>query len=167
MTSGEARTLLEVFVPSYEDERAITHRVLTAIPDSGAQYQPDAKARTAIQLAYHLAHSETWFLHSIAGGSFLFDGEERMPDELSKPSAIAAWYLKATEEGLEKVKRISSEHAAKTVDFFVTSMPNVMCLQAMLNHTIHHRGQLAAYLRPAGGKVPDIYGGSADEPWKG
>ena len=27
---------------------------------------------------------------------------------------------------------------------------------------IHHRGQLAAYLRPMGGKVPSIYGPSAD-----
>jgi uncharacterized damage-inducible protein DinB len=27
---------------------------------------------------------------------------------------------------------------------------------------IHHRGQLAAYLRPMGGKVPAIYGPSAD-----
>ena len=167
MTAAEASSLFDVFVRAYCDERSITHRVLTAVPDSGGNYQPDAKARTAVQLAYHLAHSETWFLHSIAGGSFLFDGEERMPDELSRPSAIAAWYLKATEEGLEKVKRISAEHAAKTIDFFGTSMPNVMYLQAMLNHTIHHRGQLAAYLRPAGGKVPDIYGGSADEPWKG
>jgi uncharacterized damage-inducible protein DinB len=32
------------------------------------------------------------------------------------------------------------------------------------NHSIHHRGQLASYLRPMGSKVPSIYGGSADEP---
>ena len=32
------------------------------------------------------------------------------------------------------------------------------------NHSIHHRGQLAAYLRAMGSKVPAIYGGSADEP---
>jgi hypothetical protein len=30
-----------------------------------------------------------------------------------------------------------------------------------------HRGQLAAYLRAMGSKVPAIYGGSADEPMKG
>jgi uncharacterized damage-inducible protein DinB len=40
----------------------------------------------------------------------------------------------------------------------------VMYLQFMLFHTIHHRGQLAAYLRPMGAKVPNIYGGSFDEP---
>jgi uncharacterized damage-inducible protein DinB len=34
----------------------------------------------------------------------------------------------------------------------------------MLSHSAHHRGQLSAYLRPMGAKVPRIYGGSADEP---
>ena len=29
---------------------------------------------------------------------------------------------------------------------------------------IHHRGQLTAYLRPMGGKVPAVYGPSADDP---
>src|SRR5689334_7291005 len=27
---------------------------------------------------------------------------------------------------------------------------------------VHHRGQLSAYIRPMGGKVPSIYGPSAD-----
>jgi uncharacterized damage-inducible protein DinB len=30
---------------------------------------------------------------------------------------------------------------------------------------VHHRGQFSVYLRLAGGKVPSIYGPSADEPW--
>lgn len=29
---------------------------------------------------------------------------------------------------------------------------------------VHHRGQLSTYLRPMGGKVPSIYGPSADDP---
>ncbi len=28
---------------------------------------------------------------------------------------------------------------------------------------VHHRGQLTAYIRPMGGKVPAIYGPSADD----
>jgi len=35
----------------------------------------------------------------------------------------------------------------------------------MLDDQIHHRGQLSVYVRMAGGKVPSIYGPSADEPW--
>jgi uncharacterized damage-inducible protein DinB len=29
---------------------------------------------------------------------------------------------------------------------------------------VHHRGQLSTYIRPMGGKVPSIYGPSADSP---
>jgi uncharacterized damage-inducible protein DinB len=45
--------------------------------------------------------------------------------------------------------------------------PAVVFLNFALVHSVHHRGQLAAYLRPMGGKVPSIYGGSADEAWEG
>jgi uncharacterized damage-inducible protein DinB len=41
--------------------------------------------------------------------------------------------------------------------------PACTWLAMMNNHSIHHRGQLAAYLRAAGSKVPAIYGMSADE----
>jgi uncharacterized damage-inducible protein DinB len=51
------------------------------------------------------------------------------------------------------------------VDFFgMMKQPTVAYLGIANNHGIHHRGQLAAYLRAMGSKVPSIYGGSADEP---
>jgi uncharacterized damage-inducible protein DinB len=43
-------------------------------------------------------------------------------------------------------------------------MPAASFLSFAINHGVHHRGQLAAYLRPMGSRVPSIYGGSADEP---
>jgi uncharacterized damage-inducible protein DinB len=53
----------------------------------------------------------------------------------------------------------------KSINFHnVFEFPAVVYLQLMVNHSIHHRGQLSAYLRPMGAKVPAIYGGSADEP---
>jgi uncharacterized damage-inducible protein DinB len=54
------------------------------------------------------------------------------------------------------------------VDFFgMMKMPNATYLGFANNHSIHHRGQLAAYLRAMGSKVPAIYGASADEPRPG
>jgi uncharacterized damage-inducible protein DinB len=52
------------------------------------------------------------------------------------------------------------------VDFFGMKMPAVQYLMFALVHMVHHRGQLATYLRPMGGKVPAIYGGSFDEAWQ-
>ena len=45
--------------------------------------------------------------------------------------------------------------------------PAIVYLNFALVHGVHHRGQLSGYLRPMGGKVPSIYGGSADETWQG
>jgi uncharacterized damage-inducible protein DinB len=39
----------------------------------------------------------------------------------------------------------------------------VLYLDVWMHHTIHHRGQLSTYLRAMNARVPDIYGGSADE----
>jgi uncharacterized damage-inducible protein DinB len=47
-----------------------------------------------------------------------------------------------------------------------TAYPAVTYLSALLVHTAHHRGQLSAYLRAMGARVPSIYGGSADEPFE-
>jgi len=43
-------------------------------------------------------------------------------------------------------------------------MPRVAAFRGfVMNHSIHHRGQLSVYLRQTGSKVPSIYGPSADE----
>ncbi len=47
----------------------------------------------------------------------------------------------------------------------VMTMPRFSVLRTMvLNHLIHHRGQLGVYLRLTGVAVPGMYGPSADEP---
>jgi uncharacterized damage-inducible protein DinB len=53
------------------------------------------------------------------------------------------------------------------VEFFgVFNLPAAFYLGFLNNHSIHHRGELATYLRPMGSKVPSIYGGSYDEPFQ-
>jgi DinB family len=47
----------------------------------------------------------------------------------------------------------------------VQSFRGLLPFSFVNNHSIRHRGQLSAYLRPMGFKVPSIYGGSAGEPW--
>jgi uncharacterized damage-inducible protein DinB len=53
------------------------------------------------------------------------------------------------------------------IEFFgVFNLPAAFYLQFLNNHSIHHRGELATYLRPMGSKVPQIYGGSYDQPFQ-
>ncbi len=68
---------------------------------------------------------------------------------------------------LEKVLSLDGAKLAQELEFFGTKCPAVQYLVSTLTHMVHHRGQLTTYLRPMGGKVPSIYGGSFDEPWQG
>ena len=58
---------------------------------------------------------------------------------------------------------LNGESLVKPVNFRgMFTRPAVTYLQMGLHHTIHHRGQLSAYLRSMGAKVPSIYGESYD-----
>ena len=80
---------------------------------------------------------------------------------------MVAFYEKSLPAALAKVKALSGEDLAKVISFFnVFNLPNVMYLNFMNSHSIHHRGQLSTYLRAMNAHVPSIYGGSADEPFE-
>jgi uncharacterized damage-inducible protein DinB len=58
---------------------------------------------------------------------------------------------------------MSGEQLCGKIDFLgMWQMPGIVYLSLIIKHSVHHRGQLSTYLRPMGGKVPGIYGPSAD-----
>lgn len=143
-----------------------TKKVLAAIPDGKKDYRPDPCARTAGELAWHLANTDVQFLDGI--GDLMFNMAAR--SEMEKPKTIAEmveWYDSNMKRGTAKVQALSPEQLLTPVIFLgVFNMPAVFYLGFLNNHSIHHRGELATYLRPMGSKVPSIYGGSYDEPFQ-
>jgi uncharacterized damage-inducible protein DinB len=147
-------------------EVEITKRVLAAIPDGRKDYRPDPNARTAWDLAWHLANTDVQFMDGI--GDLKFNMAARA--EMEKPRTVAElveWYDKNMKRSADKVRALSAEQLLTPVDFLgAFTFPVVIYLGFLNNHSIHHRGELATYLRPMGSKVPSIYGGSFDEPMK-
>lgn len=162
MTAEQARGLLDTMTGVIEQEAVSTRKVVQAI--TNRDYKPDPKSRTAWELATHLATSDVWFADSILSGAFAWTGEPGTPAEMTDPAGVARWYEKQLGDRLTKLRAMSSEQLLRNVDFFGRQGPAVSWLTMMNNHSVHHRGQLAAYLRPMGSKVPAIYGMSADEP---
>lgn len=165
MTPEQATFLSQYLLQQLENEQKTTTKVIAAVPFEKGDYKPDPKSRSAKELAWHIAQVDVWFLDSIANGSFEY-GESPMPDSFKSSDQLAKWYDEKFAAGLAKVRTLSGETMSKVMDFLgVFQLPAVMYLSFANNHMIHHRGQLAAYLRPMGSKVPSIYGGSADEPF--
>lgn len=167
MTPDQGRFFLSTFLPVIEEEQRATTKVINSVPDEHSNWKPDDKARSASDLSQHIVSSEIWFLEGIANGEF-GDPSDRT-DLAGKSSAeITAWYEAEYAKGLECLKGLSDADLVRDVSFFgMETHPAVYYLTYLMLHTAHHRGQLAAYLRPMGSKVPSIYGGSADEPFTG
>lgn len=164
MTPEEATLLAGVFLPAVKKEYATTKRVLAAIPPEKCQYRPHPSSRSALELAWHIASVDVWFLDGFLLGKFELE-DDNLPADFQDSSDVLGYYEDCFPSKFDQVAKLSPEFWATPVCFFeIYNLPAVMYLQFMLLHTVHHRGQLAAYLRPMGARVPNIYGGSFDEP---
>ena len=167
MNAEQAKLLVEYFANLWEGELPATAKVIANVPDEGRDYRPDAKSRSAWELATHLALGDVWFIQSIIDGSFIFDpqAEKNMAAGFKTAAEVATFYRREVPAKLNELRALPADRLTKVVDFFgMMQQPNVTYLGFANNHSIHHRGQLCSYLRACGSKVPAIYGASADEP---
>ena len=163
MTPEQGKLLAQVFISTIQNETETTKKVIRAVPEDKKSYKPDPKSMTANDLAWHIATSECWFLGGVLAGKFDMSGAQPAPP--SSIRGIVEWYETNHRDLLNKLKDLPAENLVKPVTLFPGMELPVVAYLNMLNlHSSHHRGQLSAYLRPMGAKVPSIYGGSADEP---
>jgi len=144
-------------------EAECTKKVIAAVPDAKSDYRPDPNARSAKELAWHIANSDVQFLDCIADLKFNMETPEHKPQTTAE---TVAWYDANMKRGLARLAAMPAEQLLTPVSFAgVFNFPAVIYLSFLNNHSIHHRGELVTYLRPMGSKVPSIYGGSYDEPF--
>jgi len=166
MDPQQAKFLVDQYATLMEGEFPATVKVLAAVKDDNRDYRPDEKSRTAWELATHLATADVWFLDSIIKGQFEFDpaAAKQAESRFQSVNDVVEFYKKTFPAKLQELRMLSPEKLTRTMDFFgLFQSPAVSMMGKANNHGIHHRGQLAAYLRAMGSKVPAIYGASADE----
>ena len=162
-------SIAQAMLGEFEHESKITRKFLERIPQDRLGWKPHEKSHTAGALALHIA-----IVPGNVVRSALVD-ESPLPDfaALFKQPATGAEILSSHEKSIETVReilpslddaRLMTNWSAMIDGKPVLSMPKVMFLRLiMLNHWIHHRGQLGVYLRLLGAKVPASYGPSGDE----
>ena len=164
MTAEQAVFLLQnVYMGALKNESRLTKNILAAVPADKTDYRPDAISKTANELVRHIAATDNRFLETVING--VFDANPAMiPESVKTPQEIAAWYETRFAKNFEALGKLNGEHLLKIVDFRgMFQRPAVTFVMMGLHHTIHHRGQLSAYLRSMGAKVPSIYGESYDD----
>jgi uncharacterized damage-inducible protein DinB len=163
MTAAEARTISEFLLEEMAREASTTLRVFAAVPDTGLDYRPNAKSKSAIGLLRHITLEDEWLLTSIANGQFVPPPDDSDACGIMTPQQAIARYNDRIPPALARVKALSGEDLVRTIDMLgFMQLPAIGFISLALKHSVHHRGQLSAYLRPMGGKVPGIYGPTAD-----
>lgn len=144
-----------------QKEFATTSRVLKAFPAGKDEFTPHERSANALGLASKFVF-EMYLLEK-----FLF-GEEIDSSRFKtyKPDSITSITEDFEKEGarvLSRLQELPESELNKTVSFGGTTFVADQFALMMLHDQIHHRGQLSVYVRMAGGKIPSIYGPSADD----
>lgn len=163
MNPQHAKVVSEFLLGNLEAEIPATIAVFRAVPGDRLDYRPDPVSKSAIGLLRHITLEDEWFLNGVADGAFTPVPDDTDKCELMTPSDAVARYKERIPAAIARVRAMPGEALAKEVDLMgAFQMPAVQFLSMMLRHSAHHRGQLSAYLRAMGGRVPSIYGPSAD-----
>lgn len=155
----------EFFTRRWLKEFPITVRVFQALPAGKLDFRPHAKSRSAAELLSLMAYEGRTNVEAVDTGQINW--------QEPKPTASVESQIQIfTKAGQEFEKRLAklddSDWKNKKIKFlvggqFIFEEPLGELLWLTLFDLIHHRGQLSTYLRPMGGKVPSIYGPSADD----
>jgi len=156
----------EQFLGTLEREIPTTMRVLKAFPGAKAEMKPHGKCKSAKELAWIFVTEQNASEQAL-DGDIEFG---KMPKAPATMAEVIATYEKSSKAFVERIKKTPDADLNKTVKFFVApkqmgDLRKMDVLWFMLMDQVHHRGQFSVYLRMADGKVPSIYGPSADEPW--
>jgi uncharacterized damage-inducible protein DinB len=155
----------------YDFEMNGTRRVLERLPFDRLDFSPDPKSTKAGQLASHIASLSGWAkmimtTNELDLGAMDHDAVVRTP---KSREALLSEFDDNVKSGMETLRKVdeatlSASWKLRVGDRVVFTLPRYMVYRRlMLNHVVHHRAQLAVYLRLMGVPVPALFGPSADE----
>jgi uncharacterized damage-inducible protein DinB len=165
-------TIAELLVPEFDREIAVTREVLKRVPDDRAEWKPHPKSFPMAHLAQLVARLPGWVgmmlardeldISPVAGSGFpgySIESTATLLAELDKNAAAGrAALLAATDEALQQPWTLK-----KAGQVMQTGTRYQMLRSMVLNHQVHHRAQLAMYLRLTDQKVPEMYGPTGDK----
>lgn len=156
----------------FDHEIATTRRVLERVPEGKPEFKPHDKSMTLDRLAGHVAEVPGWAKETMLQDSIEVGAQvpgQAGPLKMTSRRQLLEEFDKRAAAGRAAIAGASDEAFMKPWSLIaggktVFTMPKIAVLRGfVMNHMIHHRGQLSVYLRLNNVAVPSIYGPSADE----
>lgn len=160
--------LITPILGELEHESRTTVRVLERVPNEKLDWTPHPKSMSLGKLAWHIVGIPSRI------GSMLHVGEfDLLNARPAEPPSDSAAMVEAFQKNVAELRTfletldddaLKATFTLKRGDATILSLPKIAVIRTiLLNHSYHHRGQLAVYLRLLDVPVPAIYGSSADE----
>jgi uncharacterized damage-inducible protein DinB len=164
--------LAELLLPEFDEEMAATRRTLERVPDGRSAWKPHPKSMTLGRLVTLLAEMPTWAVNALTREELdiappgappfqptTLEPMARVLELLDGNASVARQALAATSDA-EFARPWTFKHGGRAM---WTSTKLGVYRRTVINHLVHHRGQLTVYLRLNGVAVPPLYGPTADE----
>jgi uncharacterized damage-inducible protein DinB len=151
------------FLPYFESVRGRTKRIAACIPPEHIEWTHRVGAFTLGDIVRHLAAIERWmFAENVGGRPSRYPGYGR---ELAEGrDAVLAYLDRMHEEALPLFRALTPEDLARRCATpNGTEITTWKWLRSMLEHEIHHRGQIYLMLSMLGLKTPPLYGLTEEE----
>ena len=162
----------DALLPEFDQEMAGTRKTLARCPEDKFDFTPHPKSWKMAALATHIVNMVGWTLDIIDKDSFDVAPPGAPPykeEPVTTNQELLERFDKNVAAARAAIAGASDEHlmapwALAQGGQTLFTMPRIGCLRSfIMNHTIHHRGQLCVYLRLNDIPVPALYGPSADE----
>ena len=159
-----------VLLAEFDHEMAVTRRLLERCPDK-FNWTPHQRSYSLGGLATHLARLPRWGERILTNDDYdlVLDHKPQAP-----PYDRLAEVLETFDQSTGSVRghltaqsdaELTGPWSVRKNGEVIMTLPRMSAFKTfVVNHTIHHRGQLSVYLRLLDVPLPAIYGPSADEP---
>lgn len=148
---------------------AATRRMLERVPEDRFDWKPHEKSMTLGRLASHVAELTQWMKLILDASEFDLAVQKFNRRKASSRQELLAIFDENIREALSALEAASDEHLNEkwklhNADAILFDLSRKIAIRELImNHIIHHRGQLSVYLRLLDIPVPGMYGQSADE----
>jgi uncharacterized damage-inducible protein DinB len=160
-------SLADALLPEFDHEM-VTRKVLERVPEDRFDWKPHQKSFSLRDLAQHVATIPMWGQMTLSQpeidlGGFGGPAPVTSRADLLKLFDTNASATRAALLGKSDAELVSPWSLKRDGQTIFTMPKAAVWRSFVMSHIVHHRGQLALYLRLNDVPVPSIYGPSADE----
>jgi uncharacterized damage-inducible protein DinB len=160
--------IADSLLPEFDHELATTRRLLDRVPETEFDWQPHARSMALGQLAGHITNLPLWCSITLERSVLELDTLARSTAPASRAELLERFdtHVAAARAALAAATdpELLAPWTLKKGGQEIFTLPRISAIRTfVMNHLIHHRGQLTVYLRLKDVPLPAIYGPTADE----